>query len=335
MRTKKEDIKQEMRHLKKNAFASMGPAAILLAAVLWGTVGLFTRQLYSFGFTPVQASVWRAITAAAVLLPVLFITRRKNMKLKSWKHIGYFLVSGTFGLGMAYITYFMTIEASTLAMAAVMLYSSPIVVTIMAYFLFKEKITARKGMSLVMAFTGCLVMAGVFTGGAGALSLKGLGIGFLSGVTYAMYHLGSKMALKHYEPETVTGYTFLFSLFGMLPFASPLESLPVITAHPSALFAVLGVGVLCTLLPYTIYTLAIRNVEIGKATIISFAEPLTAVVMGVVVFREALTLNAVIAIGLILASVVIVNVNFRELRLPAGIEHRHVFRKPGREAKAA
>ena len=107
--------------MKKNAFASMGPAAILLAAVLWGTVGLFTRQLYSFGFTPVQASVWRAMTAAAVLLPVLFITRRKNMKLKSWKHIGYFLVSGTFGLGMAYITYFMTIEASTLAMAAVML----------------------------------------------------------------------------------------------------------------------------------------------------------------------------------------------------------------------
>ncbi|MBQ3390018.1 MAG: EamA family transporter [Firmicutes bacterium] len=303
--------------MKKNALLSMGPAAILLAAVLWGNVGLFTRSLYSAGFTPVQASLWRAIIAAAILVPVLFITRPASMKLKSWKHIGYFLVSGTFGLGMAYITYFMTIEASTLAMAAVMLYSSPIVVTIMAFFLLKEKITFRKKISLILAFTGCLVMAGVFTGGAGALSLKGLGIGFLSGVTYATYHLTSKMALKHYEPMTVAGYTFLFSVFGMIPFADFGRTLPLLAAHPTAIPAVLGVGVLCTLIPYTIYTLAIRNVEIGKATIISFAEPLTAVVMGLVVFREPLTMNSTLAIAMMLASVVIVNADMRKLRLPA------------------
>jgi drug/metabolite transporter (DMT)-like permease len=58
-------------------------------------------------------------------------------------------------------------------------------------------------------------------------------------------------------------------------------------------------------------------VEIGKATIISFAEPLTAVVMGLVVFREPLTTNSTLAIAMMLASVVIVNVDMRNLRLPA------------------
>ncbi len=306
----------------RNKTLSLGPAAILLAAVLWGIVGMFTRQLYAIGFTPVQASMWRAVIASVILVPALFIINPGSMKLKSWKHIGYFLVSGTFGIGMAYVTYFMTIQASTLAVAAVMLYSSPIMVTIMARFLFKEKITGRKGLSLILAFSGCIVMSGLIGGGAGALSLKGLAVGFLSGLTYALYHVGSKMALKHYEPTTVAGYTFLFSTFGLIPLAQPLKTLPLMAGHPGTILTVLGVGVLCTLVPYTIYTLAIRNVEISKATIISFAEPLTATALGIFLYGEALTLNAAVAIALILASVVIVNVDLKGVRIPAALQKK-------------
>ena len=305
--------------MKNSKQAALAPLVVLAAAMMWGTVGMCTRYLYAISFTPYQASMWRALVAGAIILPLMFVRRPGDMKLKSIKHLGYFVISGTFGLALCYTAYFLTIQASTLAVAAVMLYSSPIMVLIMARIIFREKLMTRKIISLIAALAGCILMSGILTGGADALSFKGMIIGFLSGLGYALYNIGSRLALTKYDTFVVTAYTFLFTVLGMIPFTFSGATGPMMAEHPFSIFVLIIMGTVCTLIPYTLYVLALNNVEVGKASVIAFAEPVTATFLGLIFFHEVLTMNSIIAILLILFSVVVVSVDIRKKK--GGSEH--------------
>ncbi len=288
-----------------------GPVLVLFAAAMWGTVGIFTKQLYSYGFSPIQISFFRVFVSTIIIFPYMFIRHPKDMKIRSKKDLLFFLVSGTFGLALTYTTYFMTIQVSTLSIAAVMLYSAPIIVTILAAILFKEKLTITKLLSIVLSFTGCIVMSGILGGAVVTLSFVGILIGFTSGLGYALYSIGSRYALKVYSTYAVSAYTFAFATIGLLPFINIKATANLLVANPPAVLAILEMGIMCTLVPFTIYVIALTYVEVSKASIISIIEPVVATLVGVIMFNEVVTSNVIISIAIILASVVVANVDFK------------------------
>lgn len=296
--------------MKAKKLTAIAPLIIVTAAILWGAVGIFTKYLYSAGFSPYQVSMLRCIVAAAIIVPFMFIKNRPQMKLRTWKDLIFFFVSGSLGLALCYTTYFLTIQASTLSIAAVMLYSAPIMVTIMAAIFFKEKITLTKVLSIVLAFTGCIVMSGILGGASVTLSALGILIGFLSGLGYALYSIGSRVALQHYSTYAVTAYTFVFAVIGMIPFTPFGETVSLLAANPVSILAALGMGIFSTLIPYTIYVLALNYIEVSKASVIAIIEPVAATLIGAIVFQEVITTNVVVAMLIIFASVVIANVKF-------------------------
>lgn len=290
--------------------STIAPLIVVAAAVLWGSVGVFTKYLYANGFTPYQASMLRCFVAALVIVPYMFIRHRDQMKLRSWKDLGFFLISGTLGLALCYTAYFLTIQASTLSIAAVLLYSSPIMVTLLSAVLFKERLTPIKVISITLAFTGCIVMSGILGGAEVKLTLLGIVIGFLSGFGYTLYNIGSRFALAHYSTYAVTTYTFIFATIGML-FVTPVKQTAVMVfSSPLTVVITIALGILPTLIPYTIYVLALNYVEVSKASIIAIIEPVAATLIGAVFFSEHITLNVVIAMLLIFASVVLSNIKF-------------------------
>jgi len=296
--------------MKAKKLTAIAPFIVITAAVLWGAVGIFTKYLYSVGFSPYQVSMLRCAVAAAIIVPYMFIKNRPQMKLRTWKDLIFFFVSGSLGLALCYTSYFLTIQASTLSIAAVMLYSAPIMVTIMAAVLFKERITLTKGLSIILAFTGCIVMSGILGGASVTLSAFGILIGFLSGLGYSLYSIGSRIALQHYNTYAVTAYTFIFAFIGMIPFTPLGETVSLLAANPVSILAALGLGIFSTLIPYTIYVLALNYIEVSKASVIAIIEPVAATLIGAVVFKEAITTNVVVAMLIIFASVVIANVKF-------------------------
>lgn len=300
--------------MNTSKLSNLAPLIVALAAALWGIVGIFTKHLYGLGFSPLQTSMLRCFVAAVVIVPVLLFHDRKKMRLHSAKHLLYFVLSGTLGLALCYFAYFTTIQTATLSVAVVMLYSAPIMVTLMAAVLFKEKITPIKMVSLIFAFAGCVLMSGILGGSDVALSWTGLFIGFLSGLGYALYSIGSRMALLHYDTTTVTAYTFIFAVLGLLPLTPIRATVDLFVANPIAIASALGLGLLSTLIPYTIYVLALNYIEVGKAAVLSFIEPVTATVLSVTLFHEALGLNGVIAIILILVSVILMNLKVKQVR---------------------
>ena len=106
-------------------------------------------------------------------------------------------------------------QVSSLAVAAILLYTAPTFVVILSALLWKERITKRKLAALVLAFLGCCFVAGILNG-ALTLTPEGLLLGIGSGLFYSSYTIFGRFALKHYQPFTVTFYTFLIAGIGSL-----------------------------------------------------------------------------------------------------------------------
>lgn len=281
---------------------------IILAGVLWGTIGLFLTMLLDSGFTRMQSAFIRMAVAATGLSLYVFVKDRSLFKIKL-RDIGYFIGTGLISVLLMNVFYFYAIESTNLSVAAVLLYTSPIFVMLFSAPLFKERLTAKKLTALPLTVLGCALVTGLVGGAAGAASGKGIAAGIASAVTYALYSIFGRYALnKGYSPVTVSLYTFILSAAGLLPFAQ-LGAAVKLMCEPKTILVSLGIGIVSCLLPFLFYTKGLAKVENGKAAIIVTIEPLTATVIGIIAFNEPFTVPKLAGMALILISIALLSIN--------------------------
>ncbi len=114
------------------------PLLIVTAATLWGTMGLFTRKMTELGFSTLQLVFMRASITAVALLIYLLISDRSKLKVKL-KDLWIFILAGLISVVLFQHCYTNAIMAGSISIAATLLYTSPIFVTIISAVLFKEK----------------------------------------------------------------------------------------------------------------------------------------------------------------------------------------------------
>ena len=282
---------------------------ILLAGALWGTMGIFVRRFNSFGFDAMQVASLRLTAGAVIFIIALALRGGKGFKIAA-RDIPLFLGLGLGSVLFFTVCYFKSIEMLPLSIAAILLYTSPIWVTLMSVLFFKERLTLRRAAALALAFGGCVLVSGL---GGGGLTPLGLLIGLCSGIGYGLYSILGSVALRKYEPLTVTTYAFLFSAAGSWLICRPAEMLSIAVSLPLG-FAldVLGIAVVTAVAPYLLYTLGLKNTPASKAAIMATIEPLVATVLGIAVFSEPLTPVAAAGIVLILSAIVLLNARGNE-----------------------
>ena len=131
--------------------------------------------------------------------------------------------------------YFTAIRLMTMSTAAILLYTSPIWVMILAIIFLKEKVTVQKIIALILAFAGYVLVSGF----GGKVSLPGILSGLGAGLGYGLYSIFGKFVLKKYSPLTVTCYTFLIAGLGSIFVADPPDLISKINAVPN-LFELFG-----------------------------------------------------------------------------------------------
>lgn len=282
---------------------------IIVAGTCWGAIGIFIRELNSFGIDSMQIVEIRAIVAMVFISIVLISYDRKLLKIHL-RHIWCFLGTGIVGIIIFNLCYFMTIEAASLSVAAVLLYTAPIFVMIFSAFLFKEKITGIKMISLLMAFTGCVLVSGIFDGSA-ILTAKGFSIGLCAGLGYAFYTILNRYALNYgYNPLTVQFYTFLSAIIAGAFFTDFRQiSDAVQTQGIIAVVVIAGIGFLCTAVPNVLYTSGLKYIDNGKTSVMASIEPVMAIVFGILLFHEIPTPLAAVGMLLSLGAIILVNLN--------------------------
>ena len=292
--------------MEKDKRASLrGQLLILLAGSFWGSMGLFVRRLGALGFSSRQVACLRLTVGALVFVLLLLVLDRRALKI-SLRDLPLFLGLGLLSVLFFTFCYFRAIELMPLATAAILLYTSPIWVTLMAALFFKEKLTARKLLALGLAFLGCVLVSGL---SGGSLTLYRLLVGLGAGVGYALYSILGTVALRRYPPLIVTTWTFLFAALGSWFLCSPVTLLETMRAAPAGTLAWLipGTAVLTAVIPYLAYTKGLQGTEAGRAAILATVEPVVATLLGTLVFHEKLGLASVCGILLVLAAIVLLN----------------------------
>ena len=277
---------------------------ILIAGFGWGIIGMFSRPLSAAGLSAVQITCVRSVIVAVGMAVILFVKDRSLLRIQL-KDLWMFLGTGLLSIVFFNICYFLTIERATLAAASILLYTAPCFVLLMSAIFFREKITAQKTIALILAFAGCALVSG-FSGGR--MSLFALMTGIGSGFGYALYSIFGTLALKKYQPFTVTFYTFLVASAVMLPMSGVGVIMQVLTEDLYVLGNRLALGLISTLLPFIFYTAGLKQMEAGKASVLAFAEPLVAAIAGIMIFKEKLNTQNGAGIGLIFLAILLLNI---------------------------
>lgn len=279
---------------------------VLAAAALWGCIGLFFKMVSASGLTSMQAVAVRVTVAAVFYTAYLLIKDKSALKIHI-RDIPYFIGTGIVSLAFFNFCYFNAINESSMAVAAILLYTAPIIVSLLSAVFFKEKITKLKVVALMLTFLGCMLVTGIFETG-GSVSIKAILFGLGSGIGYALYTIFGKFALRKYRAETVTAYTFIVSAIGVVPLSGLHTKLPELMTFQGGIGS-LCLGIFCCILPYILYTKGLESIEAGRASIIATLEPVVAAVIGTVAFREEMTL--IKALGIIIVVFAIAMINFK------------------------
>lgn len=275
---------------------------ILLAGSLWGVIGLFTRTLSAAGLSASSIVCIRNVGGLILLGLFLLIYDRTLFKIKL-RHLPYFFGTGIVSILLFTLCYFSAQQTCSLAVAAILLYTAPAFVVIFSAILFREKLTAKKLAALILAFTGCVLASGIWSGQL-AVTSHGLALGIASGLFYGLYSIFARYALAHYQPLTVTFYTFVFAGIGALFLVDTTE---IGLCFSSISFSLLAVGlvVISTVLPYIFYTRGLSSLDNGKASILASIEPVVASFVGILVFGEPISIMVILGLICILACVYI------------------------------
>lgn len=277
----------------------------VLSGIMWGSAGIFVRTLTDLGMDSYTIIGTRVSVAVILILIWLTLSHPDYLKI-NYKDSWLFVITGMIGMFAITLCYNLAVQELTLSLAAVLLSMSPIFVLVFAAILFKEAITKRKIVCMVLALGGCVLVSGVLESSSEMMwSVRGILLGLLAAFFYAIYSLLSKVAMKKgYHAYTITFYSLLFVMVIVFPLTDWQLTGQIIMDGGIGMVLFMILHSLCaSVLSYILFTVSLKYIDAGKASILAACEPIAAMIFGVIFFSEIPTILSIG--GLVLATIAI------------------------------
>ena len=294
----------------------VGVLAVGAAASIWGTLGFFAKVLYAEGVSfEALVAVRASVGWVAILLFVLLARRAGSLRVARRDFL--FLVPlGLVGIGAFYLLYFFTVRESMVGTAAILLYSSPAFVSLLAWIFLKETLGVLRILALALTFGGIFMVVGGYDLAALEISPLVVATGLLSGLTYGLYSIVGKPVAGRLDPAVILSYALGFGTVLLVIFALPtFHTLVGLTSGSYALLFMLAV--VHTSLAFGLYTVGLKRLDAGQAAIVATVEPVVAGAIGVVLLGETLTTPKVLGALLVLAGAALA-----QMRLEKASRHK-------------
>lgn len=255
-----------------------------LSMIIFGTIGLFSR---SIAVTSGELALYRAILAA-VLIGGYFLITGKKIDFKSiQKELWLLLLSGM-AMGVNWILLFEAYKHTTISIATLSYYFAPVIVMVVCPILFREKITKKQLLCFVMSTAGLVLIIG-FDGGGGSNHFLGILLGLGAAVFYATVILLNKF-IKNVEGIQRTFLQFLAAIVILIPYVLITGDLQIGELDSMGWICLLTVGLLHTGITYCMYFTAMKELKGQEVAILSYLDPLVAVLISFCVLSEPMTL---------------------------------------------
>ena len=278
---------------------------VIIAASLWGIISIFLNKMTALGFGTMETVFFRSIVTAVTMCIYIIVKDKKLLKINLcdlWIFIG----SGVISFVFFSFCYFTAIRLTSVSVAAVLLYTSPIFVAVMSRILFGEKLTKTKITAVILTFIGCVLTAGI-SGGGYSVTFGGILCGIGAGFGYALYSIFGRYGVKKYNDLTVTAYTFIFASLASAFFITP-DTFIKAAAPDTAVFIIIF-GILSCVIPYLVYTKALTIIETGRAATVAALEPVVATLVSFIYFGETPIITKITGIIIVIIALALLNLN--------------------------
>ncbi len=245
------------------------------AVFLFGLSGLFGKFL---SLPPLVIVFGRTIFASISLI-LIIICLKKPLTIKSGKE---FKILAPLGIILAvhWVTFFHSIQISTVAVGLLTFSSYPLFVTVMEPYLFKEKLTLFDVLTAILILGGIALIIPSFN-----LSnniTRGVFWGILSGFTFAVLSLLNRKCVETYSPLIITFFQNSFAALVLSPFLF-LERWEI---QVKDIFLLMALGVFCTAIAHALFIKGLIHVKTQLASIISGLEPVYGIVFALILLGE-------------------------------------------------
>lgn len=267
----------------------LSPRLMLITSMaIFGTLGPFVRNI---AVSSGELALYRAILALVVIGASLVITKQ-NMSLSNIKkEMPFLLVSGV-AMGFNWILLFEAYKYTTVSVATLSYYFAPVLVIIVCPILFKEKMTTKQVICFVMSTLGLVLITGIGSAGNGK-DIIGICFGLGAAVLYATVILLNKF-IKNIEGIQRTFWQFASAILVLIPYVLMTSGVTLGSLNALGWVDLLIVGFIHTGLTYCMYFSSLKELPGQKAAILSYIDPLVAVLISVTVLGEAMSLWQVI-----------------------------------------
>ena len=268
---------------------------LISSMAIFGTLAPFVRNI---GVSSAELSLFRAVLAAALIGLFLLVTGQKLPVRELKKELLLLMLSGT-SMAINWILLFEAYKYTTVAIATLSYYFAPVLVTVASAFLFKEKLGKKQILCFIMSTVGLIIVTGITELGSGSNNAMGIFFGLGAAVLYASCILLNK-AIKGVGGIQRTFLQFLAAIAVMVPYVAFSGGVSLEAMNTVGWVCLLVVGLIHTGITYCMYFTAVEKIPGQELAILSYIDPLVAVIIGVAVLGEPLTLPQMIGGAMIL-----------------------------------
>lgn len=263
--------------------------------MIFGTIGIFVRSIL---LPSAEIALFRVVIGAFIVGGYLLITKQ-GFGLSAMREVWYFLLPSGAVLGINWIFLFEAYRYTTVSIATLSYYFAPILVTLLCPLFFKEKTTPRQLLCFVGATMGLVLCTGIGNTSEKPENLLGVTLGLIAAILYASIVLLNKR-LATVPGTQRTFWQFIIAALVLIPYVLCTDGISAHRLNTGGMIALLLVGIIHSGIAYCLYFASISQIKGQQVALLSYVDPLTAVVLSVTVLGEPLSLPQAIGGGMIL-----------------------------------
>ena len=257
---------------------------LIVSMTIFGTLGIFVRNIpVSSG----ELALYRAILAALLIAIYLIITKQRISFTKIKKEVPLLLLSGI-AMGINWILLFEAYKYTTVSLATLSYYFAPVIVTVVCPVLFHERLTGKQILCFIMSTIGLVMITGIGDIGSGS-DFIGILFGLGAAIFYTTVILLNKF-IKNVEGIPRTFLQFLSAIVILIPYVMLSGGMSLGGMKAVGWINLLIVGLVHTGVTYCMYFSSLKELPGQKAAILSYIDPLVAVLISVTILGEEMTI---------------------------------------------
>ncbi len=281
-----------------------------VSMVIFGTIGLFVKNI---PLPTGEIALYRALLAVLLVGGYLLITKKKISFKNCRKELVLLLLSGA-AMGFNWIFLFAAYKCTTVSVATLSYYFAPVIVTVLSPLLFKEKMTLKKIVCFIFSTAGLILITGLGNLGGNLMHIKGIAFGIGAAILYAAVMLLNK-AIKGIGGIERTFLQFVSAAVVLVPYVLLTDGINITSLHTKGVVFLIIVGLVHTGLTYLMYFSSLKELEGQQVAVLSYIDPLVAVLVSVLILKEEITLTQIIGGALILIFTFLNEINIKKRNL--------------------